>query len=642
MVLRSSVALIASLSLSSTFLSASVFAASASSSSAKDDAIEELVVVANRSEVPLRQVGSTVSILTEQELLNHQTSMLVDTLRSVPGVQVSRNGGLGAQTSVRIRGEEAHRTLLLIDGINVSDSSSTQISPRFEDLMSSQIERVEILRGPQGMAYGADAGGVVSLTSKTTKEPFLADLTAESGSYSTHTAGANVRGHTGAFGYSVSGTHLASDGFNSREVDAENEADGYENTTLHGRFDVKLNNQNSLELVVRDVDSRAEFDGCGWPSTMNCEGNSQQRAYRVALNSQYTDYQQALSYSTSTTERANTNLDAAALSLDSQGELSQFQYLGQYRLNSKLKFVFGADQKREYFLNKLNDEERERDNVGLFVDAQTSLTSNFFYTVGARFDDNEDFGEHTSIRVTGAYLIPASVGELKLKGSYGTGFRAPSLYEIGYNNGPYAGPDAPKAFREEKAAGLDFGLEWQLSGENYIEAVLFSTTIENEIYFDLAGFCCYLQDEGETESYGLELSGARELTQNVVVSANYTYNKTKLSENTTLSGAKGGDPRARRPKHLFNLAVETVWLDEKLALAMFYRNNSDSVDYPYGADAAVPLDDYQVLDMNARWHFSSELEAYLRASNVLDEKYQEINGYYSAGSTVYAGVRLSF
>lgn len=638
MVLRLNFAVVASLSFISTLCCAPAFA----ESNAKEQSLEEIIVVANRSEVPIRQVGSTVSVLTEEDLAIRQNSLLADTLRSVPGVQVSQSGGLGKTTSVRLRGEEAHRTLLLIDGINVADASSVQIAPHFEDLLSSQIGRVEILRGPQGMMYGADAGGVVSLSSKTSTKPFEADLALEGGSYKTHTQAGNIRGTTGALGYSLSASNLSNEGFNAREVDTENEKDGYQNTTLHGRFGFQLTEGTGVELVLRDVDAEAEFDGCGWPTSMDCLAESQSRAYRVAVHSTEEKYQQVVSLSKNTTERANIGLSDGSVSLDSRGEVSQLQYLGRYQFNNVLKFVFGADRKEEAFYNLLNEVEQERGNNGVFVDAQVSLTDSFFYTIGARHDDNEDFGRHTSLRLTGAYLLPVSHGELKLKGSYGTGFRAPSLYEINYNNGSYVAEDAPKSFVEEQSKGFDFGLEWQLAGESYIEAVLFSTTIEDEIYFDLANFCCYLQDEGETDSKGIELSGAWEQSEHLLLGANYTYNRTALSDSTTLSGAKGGGPRARRPKHIVNLSAQTFWLEKRLQLALFMRSISDSVDYPFGADSAKALDDYQVLDFSARWTFDSTAQAYIRASNVLDEDYQEVDGYNTAGASAYIGMRLSF
>lgn len=639
MVLRSNIAFVASLSLLGAFFSAHTFSQESSSA---DQSLEEMVVVANRIETPMRQVGSTVSVLTEQDLIKHQTNLLADRLRSVPGVQVSQNGGLGSATSVRLRGEEAHRTLLLIDGINMSDASRTQISPRFEDLLSNHIARVEVLRGPQGMIYGADAGGVISLTSKTTEEEFEADVNVEAGRFSTQTLSANGRGKVGVLKYSLTATDLSSDGFNSREADENGEADGYDNRTLHGRFDVALGERNDLELVVRDVDGEAEFDGCGWPSSMNCLADSQQRAYRAALNTDLGVYKQSVAYSQNTTNRVNTLLDSGAMNLDSRGELSQLQYVGQVKANEQVNVVFGLDAKVEYFLNKQTDIELERDNTGLFADVQFSLGDNVFYTLGARLDDNEDFGQHTSFRATGAYLIPASVGELKLKGSYGTGFRAPSLYEINYNNSQDPASGAPTNLKEESSRGLDVGLEWYITEKTYVEAVVFTTEINDEIYFDLAGFCCYLQDDGKTKSSGLELSGNIELSTHVLLGANYTFNKTSLSDSTTLSGAKGGDSRARRPKHIFNASLETFWLEDQLKLAVFLRNIRDAVDYPYGSTEPVQLDDHQVLDISARWQFNQAVEAYLRGTNVLDEQYQEIGGYHSAGAAAYAGVRLSF
>src|SRR6185369_13458960 len=144
---------------------------------------------------------------------------VADILRSLPSINISSNGGVGKTTSLRIRGEESYRTLVLIDGMNISDTTAPQVSPRFEDLMSGGIERIEVLRGPQGMMYGADAGGIVNITTRRAHEPFAADAAVEYGRYNTTNLFGNIRGKNDIADYSLSATHFDTDGFNARSSD---------------------------------------------------------------------------------------------------------------------------------------------------------------------------------------------------------------------------------------------------------------------------------------------------------------------------------------------------------------------------------------------------------------------------------------
>lgn len=599
---------------------------------------EELTVVASRIAMPVREIGASISVMDEQELEMKNYPALSEALRTLPGVQVSRNGGLGANTSLRIRGEEAHRTLLLIDGINVSDPSTTQTSPHFAHMINSQWGRVEVLRGPQGMIYGADAGGVISVFSKTTEKPLAADLTVESGEFETRRINGNLRGSSEHVDWSLTASDVSSDGFNSRESDPTGDKDGYDNTTVHFNSDLKINDRTGFGLVLRDVDAELEFDGCAFsPTSYDCLGRFEQQSARVDWHHDG-DYQShEIAYTANDTNRRNTALDRATDTFESRGELSQWQYLGHSRLSDDLSLIYGIDQQSETYEDRLDEEQYERDQTGVYGELQSGIGERFFYTAGVRFDDNEDFGEHTSYRVTGAYVL----GDVRFKGSYGTGFRAPSLYELAYNNGPFAADYVPRQLDEETSRGYEVGVEWSAADNTFVELVWFDNTIKDEIYFDLQAFGGYLQSEGETESQGVELGASAEIIDNLVIGGNVTYNETALSDDTTLSGAEGGDPRPRRPETFFNLSVRYDFPEDRASLALYYRGARDTVDYPFGV-GRIALDDYEVLDLYADWRIVDSFEVYVRGENLLDEQYQEINDFNTPGRAAYMGARLTF
>lgn len=601
--------------------------------------LEEITITASKTERPLREVGSSVSVLTAEDLKKINHINLANTLRTLPGVGVTESGGLGKPTSVRIRGEEGYRTLLLIDGINVSDVSGVQSFPRFGHVLNNQLGRVEVLRGPQGLIYGADAGGVVSIFSKTSEQPFEADLKLESGEYETHTVGGNARGRAGRLGYSLTASKVESEGFNTRDLDTAEEADGYNNTTIHIKSDVAISDTTKVGLVLRNTDAESDYDNCGFlddsfnfVSSHACESEFSQFSGRI--NGVYkTDRQRhEIAYSGAETYNRDRELTSNSLALDSEGELEQWQYFGRYQVAEILNMEFGIDHKSETYTDLLYENHRDRDQTGLYVEGQVEVTDNFFYSIGTRYDDNDDFGEHLSYRLSTAYLVPLQKGELKFKGGYSTGFRAPSLYEEAYNAGPYANPAlVPSELKEETSTGYEAGVEW-LTDSRHLELVAFRSRIEDLIFFDLTSFAGYLQAEGITESEGVEFSGKTELFESLTLGASYTYNETELDETTGTSGQ-----RPRRPKHLYTVSIEyDIWQD-RISLATFYRGARDIIENQF-----TRIEDYDVLDVNVSWKIIDDAEVYFRVVNALDEQYQEIPTYNTSERAAYVGARFHF
>ena len=235
-----------------------------------DSPLEEIVITSSKVPMPLREVGTSMSVLDNEELTRLGYNSLHDALRTQPSVAVSNTGGAGKAATLRIRGEEGYRTLVLLDGIDISDTSSPQVSPRMEQLMTAGVDRVEILRGPQGLMYGADAGGVINITTAAPERGFGGQLSAEGGKYGTQ----QIAGSIGAGGdwgdITLSGSDFSTDGFNARTTDTElRDDDGYDNTTWHGRLGWTPTENLRAGLVVRNVEGDNEFDSCFTVDTLS-------------------------------------------------------------------------------------------------------------------------------------------------------------------------------------------------------------------------------------------------------------------------------------------------------------------------------------------------------------------------------------
>lgn len=606
---------------------AAIFAAS--TVSLANDKLEEIIITSSRVEMPLRKIGTSVSVVTQQDIEDRGYSSLVDVLRSQPAISVSNTGGAGKATALRIRGEAGYRTLVLLDGIDITDTSGTQASPRWEHLQSAGISRVEILRGPQGLMYGADAGGIVNIQSRSPEQGIGGELSAEGGRYDTQLYTAHLGGGNENLDFSLSASDFDTAGFNSRTTDTQlKDDDGYENTSLHGRVGWNATENLRFELIGHDVDADNEYDSCFSNTTFanvdDCSDDFSQTSYRGTAELNTGSFSHKLAYSESTTQKAFFSEGESSFAAD--GGLERFEYLGSWNGTESLRLVYGVDLETESLDDGSVD--TDRDQAGYYAEYQGDFGEQLFVTAGARYDDNDDFGTHTSYRASVAYLISVSAGEIKLKGTYGTGFRAPSLYEISYNKGPFAAPPASDTdLSEETTKGFDLGIAYYADNGASLEMVYFDQATDDLIDFDLIAYSGYIQLSGESSSTGIELSGDVPVADTWFLTGNYTYNDAE--------GPDGGQ-RLRAPKHLANLGI-SYRPEGALSINLNVRGSYDAVD-----GFGVEIDDYEVLDLSARYQVMDSLEFFGRVENLLDEDYEEVPTYNTSGIAGYAGVRFSF
>ena len=587
-------------------------------------AIDETVIVASRVADLSHQVGVSVSVLDREDILSLGYPDLGSLLDTQPGVTVTMDGGFGKAAAVRIRGEEGFRTRIVLDGINIADPSSPQISPRIEHILGSELTRVEILRGPQGLLWGADAGGVVLMST--------IDQAATTGLDASVEIGGNEFGQAaikGTYaGEQITGTlsvaTLESEGINARDSDNINaDRDGYDNTTVHGAIDFRLTEAWSIKISGTDIDGDNEYDSCYDTVTFallnDCDDRYEQQAWRAAVAYEEDAHSLEVSAASSDTERAF--FSAGLLSFGTTGEINALSLLGTWRTSPNTRVTYGAEEEKQ----KLDDGStgRERDNTGLYVEIQQQWLDGVI-TAGWRRDDNDDFGEHDSWRVSARQTLPG-LDQWSLRGAVGTGFRAPSLYEIAYNTGPFAYPPATLApLKEEQSEGWEVGLVG-LFGDATVEVIWFDQQIENEIIYDMANYSGYLQTEGKSTSEGIELVGSMALSQRLALEGNFTWNDT---------AQQGGQQRPYRPEETGRISL--IWDQSNVTARLTARHTGKAVD-PF----LTPIDTTLTLDLTARWTVTPRWSLEARVLNLTDETNQQVPGYRVPGLTAYAGVRIS-
>jgi vitamin B12 transporter len=587
-----------------------------------ENEIEKMVVVSSRVAMPLRQIATSVSVVSKEDIDARGYANLAEVLKTQPSIGVTNSGGIGSTAALRVRGEEGYRTLVRIDGVDISDPTGTQVQPLLAHIQSANVSRVEILRGSQGLMYGADAGGVVNVQSGNYSAPLEGSISGELGRYSTRNLIADVGGTNEQFDYYLSASDFKTDGFNSSVSDTSQDKDGYDNTTIHSRFGFVATDELKLGLVLRNSRGDGQFDNCGFGDTAsnNCATAFEQSNIRADINYSSDSSEHGLAYAKTLIERENFNQGTS--SFFTKGQLERAEYLAKTELNTSNRLVYGVDWEKE----SITSAQQSRISQGYYLEYQGELAHDFYFTAGVRHDDNEDFGEHTSFRLSAAYIWALGEDELKLRSAYGTGFRAPSLFEIEYNSGPFAyAPASNTTLQEEKNKGYELAAEYSTAEGSRFEIVYFDQKIDDSIFFDLATFSGYLQDEGQSLSKGLELITEIKISEQWLINANYTYNDTEDTE---------GEQRSRRPKHIANIGFS--YQLNALSVSANVRLVKDFTDN------GVALKDYELFDLSARYQVNKQLVVFARIENLLDREYQDLAAFNTQAEAPHIGLKYHF
>ncbi|WP_185236068.1 TonB-dependent receptor plug domain-containing protein [Teredinibacter franksiae] len=615
-----------------TLIYSAVVAALYTHPSFSQDLLEEVIITASRNETPVRQIGASVSVINAEEIALANYPAITDLLRSQVGISASNSGGPGKVSSLRIRGEEGYRTLIMIDGVEISDPTGTQIGPQVQHLTNSgDIERIEILRGPQGFAYGADAGGVINIFSRSVSEGVAGQVSAQAGRYGTQDIDGFVAAGSDRYQLFLSASDKKTDGFNARTSDESNESDGYENRTLHGKLAASNAQENlRFQVVFRDVNAESEFDNCGYPSSNDCVGEFEQTTARASID--YTGDDLELTLGSSNTAVERTNFTDGDSSFATKGKIRKHDIVISSDINDSVTLVAGSDLKGET-MDVVDGDDLNRDQMGLFSELQLGFNDSLYFSAGARYDDHDDFGEHVSLRLTSAYIGELADSSYKLRASFGNGFRAPSLSELAYNQSDSAfGLAAETELNEEQSQGFDIGFDYFFSNASSLEFTYFNQSIENEIFFDLVAYSGYLQGDGTSHSSGKELAFNMPLADWVEFKLNGTLNDTETSSQ---------QQRIRRPEKAVNAGFIFTLLDNDLNIRTNYRISKGSVNEIYEL-GRIELDDYQLLDISANYAILKGLNLFGRVDNVLNEQYEEVTGFNTSGVAAYAGVRYEY
>lgn len=610
---------------------------------AENPGSDAIVVTANRIARSITQVGASVTVIDEEEIVIRQATDVVDLLRTVPGVTFNRNGGIGTNTGVSIRGAQSVQTVVLIDGIKLNDPSSIGAGFDFGPLLTGNIARIEVVRGSQSVLYGSQAiGGVVNLLTREPTEELGVFARAEYGSRETAELVGNVSGKFGPVSASIGGTYFTTDGFSTFNEDrGGTEADGFESVGVNGKVDVALSDDVTLDFRAFYVDGETEIDGFAPPTF--AFGDTGEVSFRedfvgyAGINASLFDgaLRNRLGFGFTDISRRNFDNDTDFETFVGSGENRRFEYQGVFDAGDVAEFVFGAEREESEFTSSSFGAAPTTADASInsvYGEVNVKPLGGLSLTGGLRYDDTNTYGSAAVFAASGAYT--PNEGATVIRASYGEGFKAPSLFQLFSS---FGNPDLVAEESESWDVGVTQSL---LDGRAQVGVTYFERDGTNEIGF--AGcdatipvcndpatprpFGTYVNVDSVSAD-GWEFSVDLQPVDGLAIAMNYSI--IDAFDETT------GNRLARRAKETASLVAD-YQMDGGFGIGVTFSVVGDSFNDTFNT---APIDGYFVGDLRASYAVDENFEIFGRIENVTNEDYETVTNFGTPSRAVFAGVR---
>ena len=613
-----------------------------------------IVVTATRAPTPLDQVPASITVLDKAAIDRAQDIGAAELLLRTPGISISRNGGYGTATSLRIRGAESEQTVVVIDGVKLNDPSSTGGGYNFANLLIGDAQRIEVLRGPQSTLWGSQAiGGVVNIVTASPQAPLEGSFDIEAGSRDTVSARAALGGVSGPLSWRIGGQSFTTDGISAiAPAFGGGERDGYTNRNVAGRAELALGANASIDVRGYYSTGRVEIDGFSG----DAPDYSHNREFVGYAGLNFTmlggRLRNRIAYNYTDTDRDSYSPELEqALSFEAAGKNRRFEYQGIFDLSDRISATFGVENERSRFKSR-SPSGSLSDPLPDFVRGKAEITSVYGQLTvrpldgltingGVRHDDHNRYGGRTLFSAGGIWVLP---GGTTLRASYGEGFKAPSLYQLFSEYGNVN-------LDPERAHGWEAGVQQAFFGDSLtIGATYFERTTTGQIIYNGCDFgstdplCVvpgtdtprwgYYLNVARAEAHGIEADAALRLG-GWTLDGNYSWT---VAEDRSAGTANEGNWLPRRPRHMANASVSYDFAFG-LTLGSAVRWAGKSYD---NASNTTRLDDYTLVDLRAEYRLNENVRLFARAENVFDEQYMTAYRYGTLGRSIYAGIRGRF
>lgn len=608
----------------------------------------EIVVTATRLETPVKETASAITVL-KTELLSPLRNFQPEALFSqAPGVFYLQTGSTGGAGSLFIRGGNSEHTLFMIDGLEINDPISPSRSFNFSLFNLSLIDRIEILRGPQSPLYGSDAlAGVVNFV---TADPGKkgAEIFGSYGSLKTWRGNFRLSQTTDRFSYQleVSSFNTAGISSASENYPGNSEPDGYNQQSLALKLRYKLTDSISLSWQTRALESRADLDSFGGPygDDPNYTQKTRFLFSRAELNGFFFNHrwEQKLIFGLESSRRDNRNDPDDFHPGESEtafyhGRFFKIDWQNNLYLSSSQTLVLGFEYKKEsgqsddtyispWGIYESNFPDKKAGVAAFYAQDQWKPWNRLSLTSGFRFDHHQQFGSALTYRIAANLEFPEI--EARIKATLGTGFKAPSLYQL-YAPASFYGPIGNPDLKPERNIGWDLGLEKYFSEKLFFSLTYFHTRYQNLIQFYFgSGYA----------NVGKALTRGVEATLDIIPAAGFDchLNWTHLQAKDLDTGSH----LLRRPRDTGSLSLNYQRGRAQLAAEFYYLGSRLDVDYSSFPPSTVRLQQALLTNLSLSYGLNQKTVLFFQISNLFNTRYELIYGYGMPGTTISTGFRL--
>ena len=605
--------------------------------------LPNMVVTATRTETPENEVASAMTVITAKDIADRHISNVADALRTVPGLDVVRTGGLGQQTSIFLRGANSNHTLVLVDGVEMNDPSSPTGAFDFAFLQTDNIERIEVVRGAASAAFGSDAiGGVINVITKKGAGKLKLTGVAEGGSYGTWKTGGNISGGTERINYSFDASRLETAGFSAADKNLGNlMPNGYRNTTISGRTGFKVNEALDFGVTLRYGEGKSSLDNGGGKGAddPNFYGTFNELFTRGFGHLKLFDgfWEQTVGVAYSRTDRNNVNgvdsLNNFSSAATNLGQKVKLDYQNIFHVHKSNTVLVGVEEEADSLSSSASSDYpawsysssasiplKTMNTLGYYLQDQINLFDRSFTTLGVRYDDNNRFGGHETWRANELYTIKET--GTRLRGSYGTGFKAPTLnqlYDTIYGTGNVN-------LKPETSHGWDVGVEQDVFKKlSTLGISYFDNAFNNLIVANVAPYVN--QNVSKAKANGIESFVEVRPMTDLTWRGSYTYQQTQNLDT--------GTQLLRRPRDKASFDTDYRFLEK----AHFHVN---LLMVGKKSDYASTVAGYAMLNFAGSYDVHKNVQLFARIDNVLNKQYEEVYGYGTSGVAGYGGVKVNY
>jgi vitamin B12 transporter len=582
---------------------------------------------ASKSEQSIKDITSNVEVVTSYELEEKGAKTLTEALDLLSGVSFTNNGGLGATSSIQLRGMGSNRTLVLIDGVRLQDPSSTS-GANIAHIMMSDIEKIEVIKGAQSGVWGADAAaGVVNIITKSAKDGFSGSILVEAGSFDTKKLGLEVSNKEKLYDVKLSAQKTESDGYSVQapygtDLDTY-EDDAYENTTVNLKTGLNISDDARVSLNIMAINAIKEYDSYGLPNDTTMKSDIENRLYSLSYQRQMDKHNIALNLEKSDFEREEIGTTYGVKEFN--GEHNNIELKDNFKYSDKSFAILGVgysiDDVEYVQVGNTKGEKKNKDIYGYVTNS--NKFDNTILTQSIRYDKYDSFDSKFT-------------GKLGLKHNYtkdsfvssnvGTGYNIPNVLQ---ELNPWGATNTDLNPENSKSMDISFG-------HKEFKFTYFYQKVTDLIEWnDPDGFtgpivASYKNLDGESTFRGFELDYETELFSNLLMGLNYT--RLKATD-------KDGQILKRRPSETLKFGFDYYGVD-----SLHIGLNGEYIGDRYESDneQGTKTGSYTVADLVVNYDLKKDIKVYGKVDNITDKYYQTVEGYTTSPRAFYVGLKYNF